>query len=54
MQLLILADLRRFDQLQKIDVEGVEPCTRASMANLLAAREDIPVEFENRYDAHEA
>lgn len=38
----------RFDQLQKIDVEGVHPCTRPDLKNLLAAGKDEPVEFENR------
>ena len=40
--------LRRFDQLQKIDTEGVEPCTRSSLAEMLAAGKDEPHDFENR------
>jgi len=37
-----------FDQLQKIDTEGVEPCTRSSLAEMLAAGKDVPLDFENR------
>ena len=38
----------RFDQLQKVDTEGVEPCTRSSLAEMLAAGKDEPHDFQNR------
>jgi len=37
-----------FDQLQKIDTEGVEPCTRSTLAEMLAAGKDEPKDFQNR------
>ena len=40
--------MRRFDQLQAVDVEGVPPALRADVNGASLLREDVPRVYENR------
>ena len=41
--------MRRFDQLQAVDVEGVPPTLRADVDSGNILRRDSPRDYENRY-----